>query len=215
MKTSSRFALIALGICTALGVQAGIIGVAGGSGAPSTTLGSYTMTPFGDDSRAVFTDVTSTETTPIGGVVGFSSSMSLRTIGSGWATWSHGYTGDVYFGGETLLSLTLTMPAGTGAFYFYAEPNRQSNFNVSATSSGQVVQQLTNGFGGANYFGFYGTGGDTISSITISFATGSLGGAVGEFGIARAFTSVPDAGQTFGLLGAALVLVIGLRRRLA
>jgi hypothetical protein len=212
MKTSSRFALLALGLCTALGAQAGIIGVAGGSGAPSSTLGSYTMTPFGDDSRAVFTDVTSTETTPIGGVVGFSSSMSLRTIGNGWATWSHGYTGDVYFGGS---SFTLTLPAGTGAFYFYAEPNSFALYNVSATSSAQVVEQLTNGNSGANYFGFYGTGGDTISSITISFATGSQGGAVGEFGIARAFTSVPDAGQTFGLLGAALVLVIGLRRRLA
>jgi hypothetical protein len=173
------------------------------------------MTPFGDDSRAQLTAVTSTETTPIGGVVGFSSSMSLRTVGSNWATWSHGYTGDVYFGGSSLLSLTLTMPAGTGAFYFYAEPNSQALYNVSATSSAQVVEQMTNGLSGANYFGFYGTGGDTISSITISFASGTLGGAVGEFGIARASTSVPDAGQTFGLLGAALVLLIGLRRRLA
>ncbi|MFN8332426.1 MAG: hypothetical protein U0T81_14620 [Saprospiraceae bacterium] len=39
----------------------------------------------------------------------------------GWATWSHGYTGDVYatFGGA--LSRTITLPTNTRAFYLYIE----------------------------------------------------------------------------------------------
>ena len=38
------------------------------------------------------------------------------------------------------------------------------------------------GSGGAKYFGFYGTGGATIDSITVT-TSDTLGFAVGEFGI--------------------------------
>jgi len=49
----------------------------------------------------------------------------------------------------------------------------------NGTTSGQVDVQ---GDSGAQYFGFYGTGGDTVQSITIS-TSDSTGFAVGEFGI--------------------------------
>src|SRR4029453_6216864 len=39
--------------------------------APPTTMGGYTMTPFGDDARAIFSMV-SDVASPLGGVVGFS-----------------------------------------------------------------------------------------------------------------------------------------------
>jgi hypothetical protein len=42
-----------------------------------------------------------------------------------------------------------------------------------------------NGNGGARYFGFYGVGGATVSSITVT-TNDPLGFAVGEFGIAPA-----------------------------
>src|SRR5262245_52986426 len=89
--------------------------------APPATLGQYTMTPFGDDARTLFSLV-SDVASPLGGEVGFSADLfHLETPAGGWTSWSNGYAGDVYFAGGT--TLTLTLPAGTGAFYFFAEPN--------------------------------------------------------------------------------------------
>jgi hypothetical protein len=53
------------------------------------------MTPFPVDVRPTFTDVIDV-TSPLGNV-NFSTPLSLRRIGDGWATWSHGYAGDVHF----------------------------------------------------------------------------------------------------------------------
>ena len=213
MSSFLRLASVAAGLSVASSTFAAIIGVAGGSGAPSSTLGSFTMTPFANDTRSNGTSVSSSQTTPIGGVVGFSPSLTLGEVGVDWGTWSHGYTGDVYFSfGE---SITLTLPAGTGAFYFYAEPNLFGTFNITATSGGVPVAQLTAGNSGANYFGFYGTGGDTISSIIVTFDQGAGGGAVGEFGIAASGASgVPDGGSSVAFFGLAVLALTSLRRRL-
>jgi hypothetical protein len=106
-------------------------------------------------------------------------------------------------------------PAGTGAFYFYAEPNAFGTFNITATSGGVPVAQLTEGNSGANYFGFYGTGGDTFSSIIVTFDQGAGGGAVGEFGIAASGASgVPDGGSSVAFFGRAVLALTSLRRRL-
>lgn len=152
-----------------------------GTAAPPSTLGGYTMTAFGADPQSTFTAVSSVAGP--NGNIGFSPSLTHVTVGSGWATWSNGYTGDVYSTGGT--SVTISMPANTLAFYFYAEPNVFSTFSMSAvsdngTSSGPVSVA---GFAGARYFGFYATGGDKISSITVSCPSAALGFAVGEFGI--------------------------------
>jgi hypothetical protein len=158
-----------------------------GTAAPPATLGPYTMTPFGADPQPLFTDVTSVAS-PLGGSVGFSPALNHRQIGAGWATWSHGYTGDVYYtNGGT--SVTMTMPANTVAFYFYAEPNPFAVFNITATAqdgttSGPIP---VDGNAGATYFGFYATAPDTIASITVS---STVDFAVGEFGIAA--NSPPD-----------------------
>ena len=155
-----------------------------GTAAPPATLGPYTMAPFGLDSQAIGTAV-STVTDPAG-TIGLSPALQHDRIGQGWATWSHGYTGDVYdtFAVGGLQTATITLPPGTKAFYLYAEPQQFAVFSVEATAqdgttSGPIAVQ---GQAGAQYFGFYGTGDATLSTITVTTADPS-GFAVGEFGI--------------------------------
>lgn len=150
-----------------------------GTAAPPATLGPYSMTSFPADPQAEYVDVSSVAA-PTGGAVAFAPDLNHRIVGSSWATWSHGYTGDVYFtnGG---LSVVMTMPAGTRAFYFYAEPDPFAIVNFTATTqegttSGSVP---VDGNGGATYFGFYAQD-TTIETITVS---SDQGFAVGEFGI--------------------------------
>jgi hypothetical protein len=152
-----------------------------GTAAPPATLGGYGMTPFGPDPQA--------DGATVGGVndpagtITFSPSLTHTTVGSLWSTWSHGYTGDVYFVAPSQ-PITVTLPAGTKAFYLYAEPNTFNVFDVQATAqdgttSGPVQVQ---GNSGAKYFGFYGTGNAEIATITVT-TTDTSGLAIGEFGI--------------------------------
>lgn len=158
-----------------------------GTGAPPSTLGPYTMQAFGADSQATGADVSGVAGPT--GMITFDPALEHDVVGDGWATWSNGYTGDVYATGEAETA-TVALPAGTGAFYLYAEPDQFMPFSVTATSqdgtsSGPVT---VNGQSGAAYFGFYGTSGTTISTITVTTAGDDF--AIGEFGIAKSSTSV-------------------------
>jgi hypothetical protein len=151
-----------------------------GTNSPPATLGPYTMTAFGADPQPEFADVSGVAA-PGGGTVGFSPSLEHRIVPDSWATWSNGYTGDVYWNGAQGNTM-LSMPTGTAAFYFYVEPDAFATLNVTATAQdGTTTTVPVSGDSGAQYFGFYGTGGDTISSITVSSDDGDF--AVGEFGI--------------------------------
>ncbi|OHB75070.1 MAG: hypothetical protein A2W31_04885 [Planctomycetes bacterium RBG_16_64_10] len=177
-----------------------------GTAAPPASLGGFAMTPFPDDLRDNGTSVTSVAS-PLGGTVDFSLALVLTEVGSGWATWSHGYTGDVYFDVQAS-SVTMTLPAQTAAFYFYAEPNLFDLFTIEAvaddgTTSGPIDVQ---GQAGANGYGFHGTLGTKIASIAVTVEQGSFGFAVGEFGIA---IPTPSA-VLLGLLG--LGVVAGMRK---
>jgi subtilase family serine protease len=153
-----------------------------GTGAPPAKLGPDTITKFGKDAQPV--DVFTSGVDGPAGEVDFAPDLEHLTVGDGWTTWSHGYTGDVYFSdkGDVATSITLTLPVGTKAFYLYAEPADFADFTVQAvaqngTSSGPVT---VNGEAGARYFGFYAVNGYQLRTITISCSEDF---AIGEFGI--------------------------------
>jgi hypothetical protein len=150
-----------------------------GTSAPPLTLGPYLMTPFPADAQP---EEAVTSVAGPTGALGLSPALEHCPDRGCWATWSNGYNGDVYVAGPQ--TITLTLPAGTKAFYFYAEPDEFETFSFTATSSNGTTSGAVpvNGNAGARYFGFYGTGSSTISSITVSGADPD-GFAVGEFGI--------------------------------
>jgi subtilase family serine protease len=121
------------------------------------------------------------------GTISLSVASVCEQIGDGWATWSNGYDGQVYWQNSNegfSTTLTLTLPAGTRAFYFYAEPDKFQTFDLQATTqNGKTSGPLhILGSSGAEYIGFYANGkGLNIKKITISCDDDF---AIGEFGIA-------------------------------
>jgi len=187
----AAFAVVCLsspGVVDAEIVYKGDVGVS----APPATCGPYEMTKFPLDPRPLYEDVFDVPS-PLGGELLFDIPMSHRRIGAGWATWSHGYTGDIYFT-NYLSEVTLAMPPNTVAFYFYVEPNSgYRTFEATAqdgTSSGEVDIYWSYD---AHYFGFYATEGDRIETIHVEDLVASGGFCVGEFGIARCDCTVPPA----------------------
>jgi hypothetical protein len=162
---------------------------------PPGTLGPYRMTPFVRDPQYVCPadgSIVSGVSDPAG-TIGFSTGLSHDTIGDCWATWSNDYTGDVYDTynvdpDSPATQVTLTLPSGTNAFYLYAEPQSFSpDFEITATAQDGTTSGpiSVNGDSGAQYYGFYGLGGATLSSITVTDGD-PTGFAIGEFGISPA-----------------------------
>jgi hypothetical protein len=170
-----------------------------GTGAPPATLGGYPMTPFGPDGY-VYGQTVSSVPAPGGGSVGFSYPGWVFAPASGLnGGWTPGYTGNAYiFTTVTTPSVTLTMPAGTKAFYFYAEPYWCGPFTVTATAndgttSGPVSVPSDCSQLAARYFGFYTTGSTTLASISVTGGGGAPDTSViaGEFGISFAAPAPP------------------------
>ena len=157
-----------------------------GTGAPPAIYEGYTMTTTEPDTTPLFTDVTEAPGLAGEDPILFSSSTNHRKIGSGWATWSHGYTGSVYY--ETSREIDLEIPEQTCAFIFYLEPNNFATFamNVSYSDGYSIVESIT-GASGATGFAISKHNPESFpSSVNIYDVTGGANGfAFGEFSMAK------------------------------
>ncbi|GLR17321.1 IPTL-CTERM sorting domain-containing protein [Portibacter lacus] len=214
-KTISRLSSVLILFFISISLSYGSIIFDGspGTNAPPPTLGGQTMTPFPLDPNANYTSLNQVAVPGSADFITFSQNVSKRTINDGWnSLWSHGYTGDVYF--NTTSSLTLTFPAGTSAFYFYAETNQFGSFTMEAigsdgTSSGPIDVFTSPSVGGSQYFGFY-TDSEACEIMTITITTDDTSGfAVGEFGIAlnQFSAAVPTMGQ-WGIIILSILMLI-------
>ncbi|MFZ1256484.1 MAG: hypothetical protein WAR77_09015, partial [Saprospiraceae bacterium] len=185
ITTSLNLYIVLFLMATTNAVNAGIVFDGGlSTNAPPPVIGGFLMTPFPADTRALFNDETQVPV-PARCVrnLEFSEAASHRVIQNGWATWSHGYLGDVYF--VTSQTVTISLPSKTNAFYCYIESNDFAVYTVEAaandgTTSGPIP---VSGNAGATGFAFYTSGNCNLTSITITVGSGSSGFAVGEFGI--------------------------------
>jgi hypothetical protein len=139
------------------------------------------------------------------GEIKFSSIVNKRQIGKGWRSWSNGYQGEIYFtNGATTLDLHLP---NLLAFDFYAEPDVQLPFTISAIAQSGVISdpltQLANGDAGAKYFGFYSDDPlDPIQSVRISAEPASKGFAIGQ--LRGASKTVPSPALLPGMIALGL-----------
>ncbi|MBX3355161.1 MAG: hypothetical protein KF724_05625 [Phycisphaeraceae bacterium] len=195
-------------------------GGATGSGAgwdvPPALLGGWNMTqydnfdPFlspGDTTSLASSDPFSTHT------ASFANPTTHFHVGSGWASWSGGYDGSVYFAGTSSTAITLTMSPGTVAFSLFFESNAFSTFDYQIAAFDNLgnvamMNQTADGFGGATWAGAFTDGSTFIESVRVQvIGDGSNGIAVGRFGYA---IPTPGAIAMLGFAG-----IVGARRRRA
>ncbi|MHC1769309.1 MAG: hypothetical protein AB9869_34350 [Verrucomicrobiia bacterium] len=161
-----------------------------------------------EDGEPIY-DFVETLETPIGGLLSFSpAAFNLDSDPSYWVVQA------VYNpSGET--TVTLGLPEGTGAFFFYAQPNIQfQNYSITATAEGGTTIFTSPPFevqspGLPQGWGFYSYD-IPLASITVN-STETYEGQnpsdliIGQFGIAAGdFAPVPEPSTVFtgiGLLG--------------
>lgn len=163
--------------------QAEIVGVALGQDPPPSELGVHEMLPFPPDDRPLYD-----EELAASGPTGFlfwDRPLSHRRIGEGWATWSHGYTGDIYYT-MGAVEVELWLPSATAAFIVYVEPNGGGGDYTVTANDGTSVTQWTYWAAEAAGFGFYVDGEPSpLTTLTVSGPDEWHDFAIGEFLVAR------------------------------
>jgi len=200
----SKFALAALAAAALTSAaSAGVIGflgdttIEGGWDAFEAEFGAEMTVIY--DGGSAYSEVSSIAVPEFGGSLDFDASHSLRQIGSGWATWSHGYTGEVFYNNGLLETGYDLNMSGVYAFDAYIEPNPFSlqTFTITAYGSDggmDTVVRDAEGSAGAAHFGFFASG-ETLTRIEIE---GSSDWAIGEW---RVGTPAPGALALLGLAG--------------
>ena len=200
MLEATTAALAALAVAST--ANAGIVGFVG-----DTTLegGWYAfedefdvdMTPI-IHGGAIYETVISIDVPEFNGSLDFDIGHSLRHIGYGWATWGHGYQGEVFYNnGSYGTGYDINIPNVT-AFDAYIEPNPflLHTFTITAFGSDgstETVVRDAHGSSGAAHFGFYTTDGEALTRIEIS---GTSDWAMGEW---RYALPAPGVLALFGL----------------
>jgi hypothetical protein len=106
-------------------------------------------------------------------------------VGDGWTSWSHGYTGPVFYTVPIDPPLTLTIAAAK-AVYLYVEPaalGQPFAVTVVTNAGGSSGPVLVDGAGGATGFAFYTTADESITSVTIDAEPAAQGFAFAELGV--------------------------------
>lgn len=204
----------ALPLCVC-GRAAVLVDTSPGTGAPPGTLGGYSMGAFPADPTAEGTIITQLAPPAAANKTSnllFASGVEHMKAGSVWDTWSHGYTGDVYFNADDDL-LMWSLPQDTYAFSLYIQPNLKDDFEFKVVSGITMTTLTINGNGGARYVGFWTDDtSDPLQFVYILQTTNDSDGfAAGEFMI----DVVPEPGAWAGLTAMALGVWAFARRRLA
>lgn len=200
MKKMILAALAATSALTAVSAQAATTFT--DLGAWQAAAGSFNRdTTYGTD----FTDISSL-TLDDGTQLGFAAPANIRTIGSGWATWSGGYTGQVLFntGGTTM---TIALNSMLGGFGLFVEPDPFGLRNFTMIlSDGSTAFASYDGNAGAGFFGFVGNG---ITSVQL-VSTDDF--AVGDIYTTSALAGVPEP-ATWGMMILGFGAIGGAMRR--
>lgn len=129
----------------------------------------------------------------------FSNTVYKSYVGNEWSKLANSrFTigSPVYFNPSN--SITISLARAVAALDLVVETNSVAPivFNIAITAFGGSTQQIqtqgVRGDVGGRYFGFYTTGTDLISSITISAPSEAYGFAMGEFRWSEAVSTTPE-----------------------
>lgn len=199
-------------LCLTTGTWAAVlVDTTPGTGAPPGALGGYFMAAFPTDPSAEGTlvlQLSPPAAAPVVGNLTFTTPVEHFLAGSVWDTWSHGYTGDVYFNEDH--DLLMGLPVGTQAFSLYVQPNLKDDFEFHVVSEATVTTLTINGNSGARYIGFFSD--DLLDPLQFVYVRQSTmdsdGFAVGEFMI----NAIPEPGLAMLVSGLGLSALAGVRR---
>ena len=170
-----------------------------GTAAPPSAVGTFAVTPYNLAPQTALPNMTNTSVipgSPLPPDTTTSFPVQKRTVGDGWASWSHGYTGPVFYTVSIVPPLTLTI-APAKAFYVYVEPAAFGQIAVSVVTNagGSSGPVLVDASGGATGFGFYTTANESITSVTID-ADDPQGFAFAELGLGLSGVGTPSPTPT-------------------
>lgn len=186
-----------------------------GTSAPPATLGGFNMFAFPTDNRPAY-DTTNFAPFWGGDKLDFGADLDINRTPGSWATWSHGYSGTVYFADPILSgeALLLNLPTDLKAFYLYVQPNMFGEYRFEVIAGGVSEMLTINGNGGAQYVGIYTDDPlDSLTTLLIAQWGGDAEGfAIGEFAsnVPGQSSVIPEPAQAAGL---GLLLLSGLLPR--